>query len=172
MDLNLIDLIYEINEKYPDLEINLNYLNPAYLEKDYMRYIELFSKINVGLLIFPVQSGSQNIIRKMNRKYNIEKVLKIVDQIKIVSPNTIFYTLFIIGFPGESTLDFIKTLLVSRHFDYPVAFKYSDIKDTSSSKLFYKKSKFVVLIRWIVFIIIINYTIFYNLKKYNISKNY
>ena len=164
---NLIDLIYKINKKFPELVIDLNYLNPTWLEKYSDHFIKLFKNVRIGLVIIPMQSGSNKIIKKMNRHYNINNVIKIIDQIKKISPKTILYSHYIVGFPGENTIDFLKTISTLKYFHYPTVFKYSEMKHTYSAAFKNKKSFSTKLIRYIIFIIIINFIILYNLKKYN-----
>jgi tRNA A37 methylthiotransferase MiaB len=70
------------------------------------------------------------------------------------------YTHFIVGFPGESTLDFLKTVAAVRHFDYPIPFKYSSNKGAASSRLPQQKSNVVISLRYALLMAVINIVIF------------
>ena len=62
------------------------------------------------LIHLPVQSGSNRILKKMNRKHTIEEYLEIIENLKKIKPNIQFSSDFIIGYPGETNDDFEKTL--------------------------------------------------------------
>jgi len=166
---NLFELLYAINKKFPNSKIELNYLNPQWLERNTERYIKLFKDVNIVFAGIPVQSGSNRIIKKMNRYYNIDKSIKIIDEIKKVSPKTFIYTHFIIGYPGETSIDFIKTLICSLHFDFPLGFGYSKHKGTLSSTLPNQKSHITILLRSAIFVLVMNFIVL--LKLLNIPKN-
>ena len=61
------------------------------------------------LMHLPVQSGSDKILKKMNRKHNIKEYLEIIDSLKNKNPNIEFASDFIIAYPGETDEDFFKT---------------------------------------------------------------
>ena len=61
-------------------------------------------------LHLPVQSGSSNILKKMNRKYDTNSYRKIIEKLKAVNPKIEISSDFIIGYPGETDDDFKKTL--------------------------------------------------------------
>ena len=62
------------------------------------------------LIHLPVQSGSNKILKEMNRGHTIEDYLKIIDKLKRVNPLLKFSSDFIIGYPGETENDFNQTL--------------------------------------------------------------
>jgi len=76
----------------------------------------------------PVQSGSNSILKRMNRKYTREEYLKKVDTLRAVKPDIAITTDMIIGFPGETEEDFKNTLDLMKtvKFDGLFAFAYSD----------------------------------------------
>jgi tRNA A37 methylthiotransferase MiaB len=163
---NIFDLIYEINKKFPDIVIDLNYLNPYWLIKHSNEYIKLFSEVNINLASIPVQSGSNKILKKMNRKYDIDKVNKIIDKIKKVSPKTITYSHFLLAFPGENSIDFLKTLNSTTYFDLPIALIYSEHISSQASKLKHQKSTLTKILRYSIFLFFINIVILYKLFNY------
>ena len=163
---NLFELLYEIKKKFPDLSIELDAINPFWLEKYPNEYIKLFSDIDIKFAVIPVQSGSNKIIKDMNRKYDINNIIKIIKKIKQTSPKTIIYTHFIIGYPRESIIDFIRTIFCSLNFDLPIILIYSGQKDAAMSSLQYRKSKFNALLKHTIIIFLLNFVIFHKLLSY------
>ncbi|WP_061309469.1 tRNA (N6-isopentenyl adenosine(37)-C2)-methylthiotransferase MiaB [Clostridium botulinum] len=84
----------------------------------------------------PVQSGSSEILKKMNRHYDREKYLDVVSKIKKLIPNVALSTDIIVGFPGETEKDFEKTLSLVKEVEYDSAFTflYSIRKGTPAAK--------------------------------------
>ncbi|MEW6327903.1 MAG: tRNA (N6-isopentenyl adenosine(37)-C2)-methylthiotransferase MiaB [Thermodesulfobacteriota bacterium] len=76
----------------------------------------------------PIQSGSDRILRRMNRKYTRDDYLEKVAKLKRVRPDISITTDIIVGFPGETEADFEDTLDIMRRvrFAGAFAFKYSD----------------------------------------------
>ncbi|MBC2695043.1 MAG: tRNA (N6-isopentenyl adenosine(37)-C2)-methylthiotransferase MiaB [Desulfobacteraceae bacterium] len=76
----------------------------------------------------PVQSGSNKILKKMNRKYNRELYLKKIGKLRNNCPGIAITSDIIVGFPGETKADFEETLNLIKEveFDGIFAFKYSD----------------------------------------------
>ncbi len=76
----------------------------------------------------PVQSGSNAVLRSMNRKYTVEQYLDQVASLRRYCPDIALYTDIIVGFPGETDDDFEKTmdLLKAIRFHGSFSFKYSD----------------------------------------------
>ena len=88
-------------------------------------------------LHFPMQSGSNRILKAMRRPYTIEKFRSIIDKMRAVRPDMYISTDIIVGFPGETEEDFELT---RRHFeeigfDMAYLFKYSVRPDTSAEPL-------------------------------------
>jgi len=75
----------------------------------------------------PMQSGSDRILRAMNRPYTREKYLEIVENLRRVRPDMYFSTDVIVGFPGETDEDFEETrsLFAAVNYDMGYIFKYS-----------------------------------------------
>jgi tRNA-2-methylthio-N6-dimethylallyladenosine synthase len=85
----------------------------------------------------PVQSGSDRILRLMNRPYTRERYREIVDALRAVNPQMYFSTDVIVGFPGETEEDFAQTreLFVACDFDMAYIFKYSIRTGTPAAEL-------------------------------------
>ena len=163
LDINtsLIDLLYAIKKKFPDLLINLDNINPHWLEKYPDEYIKLFSDFNISYATIPIQSGSNRILKEMNRDYDIKKITDIVKKIKKISPETAIYTHFIICYPKEKIIDFLKSMYYSIYFDLSILFVYSEAKDSTS--LSHIKSRFMETYRLTFFTIFQNFVEFYKL---------
>jgi tRNA-2-methylthio-N6-dimethylallyladenosine synthase len=75
----------------------------------------------------PMQSGSDRILRAMNRPYSRDRYRAIVDSLRAVNPEMHFSTDVIVGFPGETEEDFAQTreLFAACDFDMAYIFKYS-----------------------------------------------
>jgi len=88
-------------------------------------------------LHLPVQSGSNRILKLMNRKYTKEKYLEIVEQYREKLPDGILATDVIVGFPTETEKDFKETLdlVKSVGFNFAYLFKYSPRPHTKAEKL-------------------------------------
>ena len=86
----------------------------------------------------PVQSGSNRILKLMNRGYTQESYLDLINQIKAKIPDAVFGTDIIVGFPGETDKDFQDTLNLVKEVGFKVAFvaRYSPRPGTVSAKLF------------------------------------
>lgn len=72
----------------------------------------------------PAQSGSSNILKKMNRNYTREDYLALVDKIKTAMPDISITTDLIVGFPGETEEDFEDTLSLVKEVGYSSAFTF------------------------------------------------
>ncbi len=75
----------------------------------------------------PMQSGSNRILRAMNRPYTRERYLEIVAALRAAQPKMYFSTDVIVGFPGETDEDFAQTreLFAAANYDMAYVFKYS-----------------------------------------------
>ena len=88
-------------------------------------------------LHLPIQSGSDNILKSMNRKHTANQYMKIIDKIRYYNPNIAISGDFIVGFPGETEKDHQLTLQLIKQVNYAQAysFKYSKRPGTSGSIL-------------------------------------
>ncbi|MBQ8924589.1 MAG: MiaB/RimO family radical SAM methylthiotransferase, partial [Lachnospiraceae bacterium] len=83
-------------------------------------------------LHLPVQSGSTEILKRMNRRYTKESYLNLVDKIKKAMPDISLTTDIIVGFPGETEEDFRDTLDVVEKVGYDQAYTFIYSKRTGT----------------------------------------
>ncbi len=74
---------------------------------------------------FPLQAGSDRILRKMHRIYNLEQYLEKVAQLKEIVPNARLGTDIIVGFPSETDDEFQQTYDIFEQINYSIAFIYA-----------------------------------------------
>lgn len=86
-------------------------------------------------LHLPVQSGSDNILKAMNRKHTADDYRRLIDRFREARPDLVFSGDFIVGFPGETDQDFEDTMQLVRDVNYAQAysFKYSPRPGTPAS---------------------------------------
>ncbi|MBT4784241.1 MAG: tRNA (N6-isopentenyl adenosine(37)-C2)-methylthiotransferase MiaB [Candidatus Marinimicrobia bacterium] len=84
----------------------------------------------------PLQAGNDRILKRMNRTYKKLEFISLVKQIRETLPNVGLSTDIIVGFPGESKIEFNDTLDVMEkvHFDSAYTFKYSSRPGTKASE--------------------------------------
>ena len=89
------------------------------------------------LIHLPVQSGSNNILKEMNRKHTVQDYLEIIDKLKAVNSKVKFSSDFIIGYPGETENDFNDTLNLLNKIEFINCFSFifSPRPGTPASKL-------------------------------------
>ena len=75
-------------------------------------------------LHLPIQSGSNKILKAMNRNYTVEEYLKIINKAKKTRKDIVFSSDFIVGYPGESKEDFQKTLDLVDKVKYVQSFSF------------------------------------------------
>ena len=88
-------------------------------------------------LHLPIQSGSNNILKKMNRKYQVEDYIKVIDKLKEVREDIALSSDFIVGFPGETDSDFDQTMNLINKIKFSIAYSfiYSPRPGTPASTL-------------------------------------
>jgi len=108
-EFKLSDLLIEL-ENFKDLErIRYTTSHPKDMTEDLINTYKNCNKL-MPLVHLPVQSGSNKILKLMNRKHTIEEYLVIYKKLKKINPNLEFSSDFIIGYPEESEDDFKNTM--------------------------------------------------------------
>ncbi len=86
----------------------------------------------------PVQSGSNQVLYRMNRGYTKERYLEVVEKLKQADPEIVLGTDIIVGFPGETDEEFAETVKMAEEVDWQVAFiaMYSPRPGTASWRIY------------------------------------
>lgn len=130
------DLINEINKLDGDFWLHLMTSHPKDASDEMIEALSKSKRTN-GHFHLPLQSGSDNVLKRMNRIYNTEKYLKIIDKLREKTPNVVLTTDIIVGFPGETDEDFEKTieLIKKVKYDSIFSFIYSKRKGTPAYEM-------------------------------------
>ena len=132
----LSNLILEI-EKLNGLErVRYTTSHPKDMTEDLIDVYQNSKKL-MPLIHLPVQSGSNKILKKMNRKHTIEEYFRIFEKLKKINSKIEFSSDFIIGYPGENEKDFKETLnlIKSIKFINSYSFIFSPRPGTVAAKL-------------------------------------
>ena len=105
----LSDLIFEVSQIKDLKRIRYTTSHPRDFSQDLIQVHKYCEKL-MPLIHLPVQSGSNKILKNMNRKHTIEEYLEIIKKLKNIKSNVKFSSDFIIGYPGETEDDFKKTI--------------------------------------------------------------
>ena len=107
----LPELLKEIVEIPGNFYMRIGMMNPNNLIKILPEMIELYKNKKIfKFLHIPTQSGSDKVLKEMNRKYQIKDILKIVDEFRKQIPEILISTDIIVGYPTETDKDFEDTL--------------------------------------------------------------
>lgn len=133
---NLLDSIINII-KDEDVEISVPDISPQFLSLCFNQIITLAQMGKMFNFYIPLQSGSQKVLNLMKRGYKVDTTQDCLREIKKACPQLKIGTSIIVGFPGETEEDFLKTIEVCKDikFDYIFCHSYSDRKGTESSIL-------------------------------------
>jgi tRNA-2-methylthio-N6-dimethylallyladenosine synthase len=135
-EFKLSDLLLKL-ESFNELErIRYTTSHPKDMTNDLIDVYKKSTKL-MPLVHLPVQSGSNKILRLMNRKHTIEEYLIIYEKLKNINPNIEFSSDFIIGYPKESDEDFKNTmeLIEKIRFTNSYSFIFSPRPGTVASNL-------------------------------------
>ena len=135
-EYRLSDLINQL-EKYSELErIRYSTSHPRDMTEDLIDCYKNNKKL-MTLVHLPIQSGSDKILKLMNRKHTVEEYILTYEKLKKINPSIEFSSDFIISYPGEGEQDFNKTLqLVNKiKFINSYSFIFSPRPGTKASNL-------------------------------------
>jgi len=117
------DLLFELNKIDGIERIRFMTSHPKDLTDDLIHAIKECDKV-CNHVHLPIQSGSNEILKKMNRKYTKEHYINIVEKLKTEIPDVAITTDIIVGFPGETEEDFLETVDVVKKVQYDSAFTF------------------------------------------------
>lgn len=130
----LSDLIRE-TAKIPEIHrIRFTSSYPTEMTDDLIAMFASEPKL-LPFLNMPIQSGSQNVLTRMNRPYSLELYNDIIDKLRVARPDIQISSDFIVGFPDESDDDFEQTMQIAERIRYinSYSFKYSPRPHTAAA---------------------------------------
>ncbi len=148
-----VSLIRQISQIDQIKKINFMTSNPWDFHDELIAEIAVNPKVN-RFIHLPVQSGSDRILKLMNRGYTREHFLTLINKIKRAIPDATFGTDIIVGFPGETDEDFNQTVDLVKQVDFQIAFvaQYSPRPGTAAWRIYpdnvpakIKKARFLIL---------------------------
>jgi tRNA-2-methylthio-N6-dimethylallyladenosine synthase len=133
---NFPRLLRKINKIRGDFWIRFMSSHPKDFSNDLIKAMAECKKV-AKYLNLPIQSGSNEILKKMNRPYTVEQYKNLIKKIREKIPNINLSTDVIVGFPGETEKQFKDTVKLFREIKYNIAYinKYSPRSGTASFKL-------------------------------------
>ncbi|MDG2396373.1 MAG: tRNA (N(6)-L-threonylcarbamoyladenosine(37)-C(2))-methylthiotransferase MtaB [Flavobacteriaceae bacterium] len=130
---NFMDLLIELDELNEIERFRISSIEPNLLTNEIILFV-CNSKLFAPHFHIPLQSGSDNILRKMKRRYLSKLYESRVKYIKSLNPNACIGVDVIVGFPGETNNEFLKTynLLEKLDISYLHVFPYSERPNTDA----------------------------------------
>ena len=134
--VRLSDLILKISNNKKLKRIRYTTSHPKDMTNDLINCYKYEKKL-MPLLHLPVQSGSNIVLKNMNRKHTVDEYLSIVNKLKKINPGISFSSDFIVGYPGESEKDFNDTISLIKNIKFinSFSFIYSPRPGTPASKM-------------------------------------
>ena len=120
----LSNLISKISDLKDIKRIRYSTSHPKDFTEDLIEAHKKNNKKLMPLIHLPVQSGSNKILREMNRKHTVQNYLEITEKLKISNPKVKFSSDFIIGYPGETENDFNDTLNLLNKIEFINCFSF------------------------------------------------
>ena len=130
-DINFPELLRRINAIEGDFIVRFMSSHPKDATNELIDTIIQCDKIGKHLHL-PLQSGSNTILKAMNRRYTVEKYMQIIDYARSVCPDFSFTTDIIVGFPNESDEDFNATLDIIKKVGYDNIYSFIYSKRTGT----------------------------------------
>ena len=130
----LSDLIRETAKVQEIRRIRFTSSYPTEMTDDLIEMFATEPKL-LPFLNMPIQSGSPDVLRRMNRPYSLDSYMDIVNKLRAARPDIQISSDFIVGFPGETDDDFNQTLEIARRVRYinSYSFKYSPRPHTAAA---------------------------------------
>ncbi|MFH1644636.1 MAG: tRNA (N6-isopentenyl adenosine(37)-C2)-methylthiotransferase MiaB [bacterium] len=135
--INFAQLLDTVAAVEGDFWIRFVSPHPKDMTKDVLHVMAKYPDKLCAFIHHPLQSGSDKILKSMNRTYTVEKYLEQIDWIKTILPNATISTDIIVAFPGETIDDFEQTMMVVERVKYDniYPFIYSSRNYTKASLL-------------------------------------
>lgn len=135
-NITFANLLIKLSELDGDFKIRFMTSHPKDLNDDVINAIATHDKL-AKYIHLPVQSGSNRILKLMNRKYTIEHYMTLIEKIRKAMPTCYISTDIIVGFPDETEQDFLDTynLIETVRYDGVFAFMFSPRTGTVAEKM-------------------------------------
>ena len=129
------ELLRKVAQAVPGMRVRFTTSNPEDMTEDILHAIADEPNL-CNHIHFPAQSGSNKVLKLMNRKYTREQYLKTIDDIRRIIPGCGLTTDIFVGYHDESLEDYEETLSLVREvcFDSAFMFKYSERPGTYAAK--------------------------------------
>jgi tRNA-2-methylthio-N6-dimethylallyladenosine synthase len=129
-------LLKVVNEIEGDFSIRFTSNHPKDMSDEIIKAVANLQKVAKEIHL-PIQSGSNKVLRGMNRPYTREKYLGVIEKIVKTVPNVKITTDIIVGFPSETEEDFQETVSLLKSINFSQAYinKYSPREGTAAFKL-------------------------------------
>ena len=136
LDTNFADLLRKLTSIKGLLRLRISSIETTELNEDVLSVLRE-SNILVDHLHIPLQAGSNEILKLMNRKYDLDFFFRKIKEIRSIRPNIAISTDVIVGFPGETEELFQTTIDSCKKFEFSKihVFPYSERKGTASSRM-------------------------------------
>ena len=133
--LNFAQLLEMVAQAVPEMRIRFATSNPQDMSLDVFRMMAKYDNI-CKYVHLPVQSGSDNMLKAMNRQHTRQEYLDLIKEAKKIVPDIAFSQDMIVGFCGETEQDHQDTLSLMREveYDYGYMFAYSERPGTPAHK--------------------------------------
>ena len=118
------DLLKMVAEAQPKMRIRFSTSNPQDMTMDVIRVVAAHNNI-CNYIHLPVQSGSDRVLKRMNRLHTREEYFNLIDNIKKIIPDCSFSQDMIAGFCGETEEDHQDTLSLMEHVKYHFGYMYA-----------------------------------------------
>ena len=132
---NLTELIYAISEETGIERIRISSVEPRIVDDEFIEMIKNTKSLCKHFHL-SMQSGSDDVLKRMNRKYTTKEYMEAVERIRGVAPDAAITTDIIVGFPGETDEQFEETYVFVKRVKFSDVhiFKYSPRKGTVAAK--------------------------------------
>lgn len=133
--LDFSNLLAKVATSFPKMRIRFSTSNPQDMTLEVVKTMAAHANICKHIHL-PVQSGSNAILKAMNRQHSREEYMALIDQIRVLIPDCAISQDMIIGFPNETQEDHQDTMSLMEYvrYDFGFMYKYSDRPGTAAGK--------------------------------------
>lgn len=137
INLTFTQLLDELTEIKGNYKITISGLNPVWVVKYIGELERIVKKGKIKEVIVTIQSGSNRILKLMNRYNDAEKITDAYKRLKQAYPGLKLFLQMIVGFPTETEEDFEKSISFMEKFDFNIVniFPFSCLPDTEAEKI-------------------------------------